>query len=315
MPISLPTFSRRRSGAGPTGLDLDGGYVSAVTLGDRTVASAASAELPPGVIAEGEVRDAGALSDALRRFVKDHRLPKRVRLGVSNQQISVRQVEIPFIEDARDRQAAIRFQAAEAIAMPLEEATLDHQVVGERPSPEGARQLQVVVVAARQTMVASLLEAVRGAGLKPEGVDLNAFALVRLLCTDSQSGGERARVYCHLGGLANLAIAVGRICVFARPLGAAMGEDGKYSAPELAEEIRRSIDYHLSQPEAPLVEDAMLSGPGAKTDGLAEELGVEIGLPVHVAEPLGSLSWEGLPGEEDPARHTVAAGLALGLAA
>jgi hypothetical protein len=32
------------------------------------VASAASAELPPGVIAEGEVRDAGALSDALRRF-------------------------------------------------------------------------------------------------------------------------------------------------------------------------------------------------------------------------------------------------------
>jgi Tfp pilus assembly PilM family ATPase len=68
MPISVPTFSRRRSGAGPTGLDLDGGYVSAVTLGDRAVASAASAELPPGVIAEGEVRDAGALSDALRRF-------------------------------------------------------------------------------------------------------------------------------------------------------------------------------------------------------------------------------------------------------
>jgi hypothetical protein len=91
MPISVPTFSRRRSGAGPTGLDLDGGYVSAVTLGDRAVAGAASAELPPGVIAEGEVRDAGALSDALRRFVKDHRLPKRVRLGVSNGDVERRQ--------------------------------------------------------------------------------------------------------------------------------------------------------------------------------------------------------------------------------
>jgi len=312
MPISVPTFSRRRSGAGPTGLDLDGGYVSAVTLGDRAVAGAASAELPPGVIAEGEVRDTGALSDALRRFVKDHGLPKRVRLGVSNQQIAVRQVEIPLIEDPRDRRAAIRFQAAEAIAMPLEEAILDHQVVGERPSPEGDSRLQVVVVAARETMVAHLLEAARGAGLKPEGVDLNAFALVRLLCDDSQSDGEHARVYCHLGGLANLAIAVGRICVFARPLGAAMGEDGNYSASELAEEIRMSIDYHLSQPEAPLVGDLMLSGPGSRTDGLVEEVGLEIGLPVHVADPLGALSGKGMPGDEDPARHTVAAGLALG---
>ena len=94
-----------------------------------------------------------------------------------------------------------------------------------------------------------------------------------------------------------------------------MGEDGKYSASELAEEIRMSIDYHLSQPEAPLVGDLMLSGPGSRAEGLVEEVGLEIGLPVHVADPLGSLSGQGIPGDEDPARHTVAAGLALGASA
>ena len=315
MPLSLPKLTKRGSAAGPTGLDLDGGYLSAVTLDGRAVASAASAELPPGVIAEGEVRDADALSQALKRFARDHSLPKRVRLGVSNQQIVLRQVEIPLVEDPSDRRAAIRFQAAEAIAMPLEEAVLDYQVVGERVSAEGATTLQVIVVAARETMIASLLDAVRGAGLRPEGIDLNAFALVRVLFEGAGSGGENARVYCHLGGAANLAIAVGQTCLFTRPLSAAMDEDGIYVASELAEEVRMSIDYHLSQPDAPLVADVMLSGPGSATEGLGEELGLEVGLPVQVAAPLGPLSLRGVPEGEDPTRHTVAAGLALGAAA
>ena len=40
---------------------------------------------------------------------------------------------------------------------------------------------RVLVVAARQSMVDRLVEAVNGAGLKPNGIDLNAFALVRML--------------------------------------------------------------------------------------------------------------------------------------
>lgn len=309
------SLNKRPSSNGPVGLDLDGSYLAAAAVDGPTVTRAVSADLPPGAIGEGEVRDVEALTAAVKAFAREHRLPKRVRLGVSNQQIVVRQIEIPLIEDVRDRDAAVRFQAAEAIAMPLEETILDYQITGDRLSPEGATQLQVIVVAARQSMIARVLEAVRGAGLKPEGVDLNAFALVRALSDTDEFGGDHARVYCHLGGVTNFAVAVGRTCLFTRPLSTTVEDAGDYAAASLAEEIRLSIDYYMGQPDAPLASEVILSGPGTADEGLADELSGLIGLPVSVADPLGRLTAEGISDGEDPRRHTVAVGLALGAAA
>jgi Tfp pilus assembly PilM family ATPase len=58
-----------------------------------------------------------------------------------------------------------------------------------------------------------------------------------------------------------------------------------------------------------------LSGPGSTHEGLADQLSGLIHLPVAVAEPLGGLDVNGALDGEDPHRHTVAAGLALGAAA
>src|SRR5256885_12184425 len=46
------------------------------------------------------------------------------------------------------------------------------------PGDGGVSRERVLVVAARKAMILRLTDAVRRAGLKPEGVDLNAFALV-----------------------------------------------------------------------------------------------------------------------------------------
>src|SRR3712207_2770913 len=199
---------RKNSNRGTVGLDLDGRYVAAVQTSADGVARAASVDLAPGVISDGEVTDVNALTESLRDFFKETGLPRRVRLGIANQQIVVRQLDIPKIVDEKVRAAAVRFQAAEAIAMPLEEVVLDHQVIGEVQSPEGSPRLRVVVVAARESMISRVVEAVRSAGLRPEGIDLNAFALVRTLAVPSDNT-ETARVFCHLGGVTNLAIAIG----------------------------------------------------------------------------------------------------------
>ena len=304
----------KKSSRGSVGLDLDGGFIAAVETSGTRILAAASETLPPGAVRDGEVIDGEALSDVLKIFFEEHKLPKRVRLGVSNQQIVVRHLELPRIEDPRELEAAVRFQAAEAIAMPLEEAVLDHQVIGETLSPEGAARLRVVVVAARETMVSRFVETVKAAGLRPEGVDLNAFALVRALAepTDSE---EIARVYCHLGGVTNLAIAVGNACLFTRPLSTDWRNESEHMPAELAEEIRLSIDYYMAQPEARPAGEVLISGPGSARESLADELNELIHLPVAIAEPLGGMDPSGLPDGEDPNRHTVATGLALGAAA
>ena len=304
---------RKSSDRGVVGLDIDGRYLAAAQVDSGRLVRCASSELPSGLVRDGEVMDRDGLAEALKTFVQEAGLPKRVLLGVSNQQIVVRVVELPRIEDEKQRDAAVRFQAAEAIAMPLDEAVLDHQVAGFAEAPDGTPRMQVVLVAARRSMLEALLEASKKAGLKAEGVDLDAFALVRTLAgAAAQETGDSARVYCHLGGVSNLAIAVGTTCFFTRPLAAVWDEEDAGS--RLADEIRLSIDYYMTQPQARPVGEVVLSGPGSSDVHLADGLGVHLGLPTSVAAPLGALDQSALAGE-DPHRLTVAAGLAIGRAA
>src|ERR671938_2201829 len=96
----------KNSNRGTVGLDLDGAYIAAVQTSADGVSRAASTELAPGVISDGEVTDVNALTDTLRDFFKVHGLPKRVRLGIANQQIVVRQMELPKTDGENDRAAA-----------------------------------------------------------------------------------------------------------------------------------------------------------------------------------------------------------------
>ena len=304
---------RKPSERGTVGLDIDGRYLAAAQVNDGRVVRGASLELPDGLVRDGEVSDAAALADHLKRFVAEAGLPRNVRLGVANQQIVVRVVELPRIEDEKQRDAAVRFQASEAIAMPLDEAVLDHQVAGYADAHDGTPRMQVVVVAARRKMIETLLEAVKSAGLKADGVDLDAFALVRTLAVAGHDSADNARVFCHLGGVTNLAVAVGTSCFFTRPLSAVWDEEDAGS--RLADEIRLSIDYYMTQPQAKPVVEVVLSGPGSSDNELVESLGVHLGLPVEVAAPLGVIDTSGLGQGEDPHRYTVAAGLSLGAAA
>lgn len=296
---------------GAVGLDIDGAYVAAVDAGPDRVRRAVSADLPAGLVQDGEVEDVHSLSQFLKQFSRENKLPKNVRLGVANQQIAVRTMEVPNIVDEKELAAAVRFQASEAIAMPLDEAVLDYQVVGEAGTAEGTSLLRVIVVAAREPMIMRLVEAVRGAGMRPERIDLTAFALVRALAPLGTTAETPATVYCHLAGVTNLAVAVGNNCLFTRPLATVWDGGSPDFAAALAEEIRLSIDYYMGQPDARHVGDVVLSGPGAQRAEMTEQIAALVGHPVAVAAPLGRLAPDGLPPNEDPARFTVAAGLAL----
>jgi type IV pilus assembly protein PilM len=304
---------RKPSNGGTVGLDIDGRYIAAAQLIEGRVVQSASVDLPEGIVQDGEVADAGALAKHLKRLVGDARLPRKVRLGVANQQIVVRVIELPRIDDERQLDAAVRFQASEAIAMPLDEAILDHQLAGYAESPDGSTRMQVVVVAARRKMIETLLQAVKSAGLKADGVDLDAFALVRALAVNGHGAEGAARVFCHLAGVTNLAVAVGPSCFFTRPLSASWHEEDAGS--RLADEVRLSIDYYMTQPQAMPVGEVVLSGPGSSDGRLIESLDAHLGIPVEVAAPLGHIDSSGLGEGEDPHRYTVAAGLALGAAA
>jgi type IV pilus assembly protein PilM len=232
-------LTRKKKAPGEiVGLDIEAGSIAAAEVGSNgsaQVRAAAIEPLPAGAFNEGEVADPDALADALKSLFSKHKLAKSVRLGIGNQRVVVRTLRLPAIENPQELATAIRFQAQEQVPMPLDQAVLEHQVVGGIPAQEGSTPMvDVLVVAARRDMISSFVEPIRRAGLDPVGVDLSAFGMIRALgdvagvpafAGGNGSGAEadepppradHATLYCNLGDVMNLAVARGRACLFTR---------------------------------------------------------------------------------------------------
>jgi type IV pilus assembly protein PilM len=230
------SLTRKSQAATVVGLEIESGSVAAVEMrgsGTAQISATAVAALPPGVFQEGEVVNGEELGRALRSFFSEHKLAKQVRIGIGNQAVVVRTVRLPAIEDPKELEAAVRFQAQEQMPMPLEHAVLEHQVVGGVPAEEGQPpQIDVVLIAARRDMIAAFLQPLRRAGVEPVGVDLSAFGMIRALAdlapTVQVPEGELPRptsatLYCSVGDVMNLAVARGRSCLFTRASHAGLG--------------------------------------------------------------------------------------------
>ena len=333
------------------GLDIQPGYVAAVEAvpGGVSVDRAAYAPLAPGVVRDGEVIDVDTLSEVLRAMFTEHKLGKHVRLGVANQRIVMRTVNLPPLSDEKQIASAVRFQAQDHIPMPLDQAVLEHQPLGTVETDDGPRT-RIVLVAARRDMIDRMIQSVARAGLRPHGIDLSAFALIRALHRADSNG---TTLYVNVGGLTNLAIANGTTCLFTRvvpqgveSIAAELAErrrltlehargwlkhvglvtpvDELEGEPEIVleargvltegirrigDEVRNSLDFHVMQEGSTSVERVVLSGPALGIPGVSDELGQQIGLPLEI----GSVSEgrAGAFGGVDAGSLVVAAGLTI----
>jgi type IV pilus assembly protein PilM len=212
------------------GIELEAGSVAATQVhvnGHAQVTAAAVQPLPPGAFEDGEVRDPEAVSAALRELFEANKFSRRVRLGIANQRVVVRTLRLPAIENPDELDSAVRFAAQEEIPMPIEQAVLDHRVVGGvAAAGDGPPQIDVIVVAARREMISASLRPLRDADLEPVGVDLSAFGMIRALgeaapaysedAGADEPAAQRAVLYCNVGDVTNLAVAKGRSCLFTR---------------------------------------------------------------------------------------------------
>jgi type IV pilus assembly protein PilM len=190
----------------------------------HTLTAASARALPDGLMFEGEVVDVEGLAAELKTFWKDAGFSgKRFSIGIANQKIVVRTMEFPLI-DPKELRAAIEFQAQEAIPIPLDEAILDFQVLSTTPGDgEGAGRQQVLIVAAQRDMIGQFMQVAKKAGLAVDGIDLQAFALMRSVAPPvafvdqgaPQADGASALI--NIGaGISNLVVASGGTPQFTR---------------------------------------------------------------------------------------------------
>jgi type IV pilus assembly protein PilM len=211
--------------------------------------------------------------------------------------------------------------------------------------------LRLLLVAGHRDMVTSHVEAATKAGLKPVGVDLTPFAVLRAMGNDGavDTGNE---VLVDIGaGVTNIVVHSGGVPTFVRILvmggdditdaletglnvsrdeaeaakrGVIVGADGDVTsrivterADNFIDEIRSSLDYFQAQTGDVQLASVVLSGGGASLVGLVDRLATSLRLPVELGNPFPRFDVKNsVYGEDDLAKvgpsMTTAVGLAMG---
>ncbi|MGH2829081.1 MAG: type IV pilus assembly protein PilM [Actinomycetota bacterium] len=170
---------------GAVGLDIGTSAVRAAEVTGRkdpaVLTRFAQLALPQGAVVDGEIADADAVTSKIRELWRRGGFKlKRVAIGVANQKVVVRQVDLPFMAE-EDLHGALQFQAQEYIPIPIEDAILDFQILEEFAGDDGQRMMRVLLVAAQRDMINTFVAAVQQAGLEPVLIDLTPFAALRPL--------------------------------------------------------------------------------------------------------------------------------------
>ncbi|MEX1288384.1 MAG: type IV pilus assembly protein PilM [Acidimicrobiia bacterium] len=228
--------------------------------------------LPAGAIEGGEIVDPAVVEDAIARLWKTTKLPKKgVVMGLANQRIIVRRVEVPEMSDEALR-AALPQHVGEHIPMATEDAVLDFVPLEDIPGREGEEARRaILVVAAQKDMVNQYVDVVESAGIRVEGVDLQAFALVRAVFGARIPLGDAPVAVVSLGaGMTQVMVTKDGTLRFLRliPIG---GSDmtkalsnGLGITPDEAEELKRRAGVHA--------EPGALSGISDTRDGKARDI-------------------------------------------
>jgi type IV pilus assembly protein PilM len=315
------------------GLDIGTSGVRAAELtmgkGPATLERFGQVALPVGAVQDGEVIDSAAVAAAIRQlWVQAKFSSKKVVVGVANQKVVVRQVDLPWLP-LNELRKSLSFQVQDFIPMPVDQAILDFHPLDEFTNEGGGRMLRVLLVAAARDMVGSAVAAVEQAGLQPTMVDLTSFAVLRSLVGGSGIASLEAEALIDVGAsVTNIVIHQGGVPRFVRillmggaditdavseRLGVPMDEaeavkqsaglatvpgaiDGhpanraiEQSGSTFVEEVRGSLDYYLAQPGAARIGRVVLSGGGSRLTGLVERLSVATRLPVEIARPMSAL--------------------------
>jgi type IV pilus assembly protein PilM len=252
-----------------TGLKIGGSQLAAARVNNNGVpelVQVARQDLEPGIIVGGELRDPEGLTDALKEFFKRHKLPRQgVRLGIANNRIGVRIFEIGGIEDVKQLENAVRFRAHEVLPIPIEEAVIDWQVLGEREEEDGSVTRRILLVVAYRDLLDRYVEACKKAGIKLVGIDLEAFALLRAISEPlpEEAGAANAAVVVVAVGhdRSTFAVSDGRVCEFTRVL--------DWGGATLNVAIARELD--IAPSEAEPVKRALSLTHGDTPEGLTDE--------------------------------------------
>lgn len=172
---------QHKNQSGPMiGIDITATHVRLLELGGKPgsirATSYASEALPANAVSDHQIINVEAVSQAIARALKKSGSRNRnAAIGVSGAAVISKTIDMPADMDEQEIEQQIMFEAPQHIPYPIENVSLDFEVLGAAPDSPGNNQ--VLLVACRRDNVEMRTAVLEAARLKPRLVDVEEYAL------------------------------------------------------------------------------------------------------------------------------------------
>jgi len=311
------------------GLDIGSSAIKLVQLketkGRYSLQTFGVKPLEPEVIVDGTVMDEGRVVSAIRELFDEHRVKnKQVAISISGHAVIVKKINLPPMPD-EELAGQVKLAAEQYIPFDINEVNIDFHVLPADPTAEQQGDMSVILVAAKKDKINELTELVKGAGLFPMIMDVDAFAVENMHAINYPMAQDETTALVNIGAsVMNVNIVRGGSSLFTRdiPLGGnrytealqrEMGmsfEDAEENKKkkqrddagagsmadvvsgvnaEVASEISRTVDYFRTSTANVELDRVLVCGGVAHAKGLIQQLGERMQIPVEVADPFGEI--------------------------
>jgi len=286
--------------------------------------------LEPEVIVDGTVMDEGRVVSAIRELFNELGVKvKQVAVSISGHAVIIKKISLPPMPDD-ELEGQVKLAAEQYIPFDINEVNIDFHVLPAAEGEASEGEMSVILVAAKNDKINELTELVKGAGLVPMVMDVDAFAIENMHAINYPMSQDETTALVNVGAsVMNINIVSKGTSLFTRdiPIGGnrytesiqrelglsyedaeALKKGGKASGSnqaaaaqsviesvnaEVASEIARTIDYFKSTVTEGEVQQVLLCGGGAQIAGLVKQLRDRMHAVVEVANPFAEVDTSG----------------------
>lgn len=305
--------------------------------------------LAVNAVVEKKIADTEAVGQGIRRALhKSASKAKRAAVAVSGAAVITKIISMPSTLSDSEMETQIQLEADQYIPYPLEEVSIDFDVIG--PSQSSPELVDVLLAASRRENVDDRVSALEFAGLTASVVDVEAYAMENACAlllgrTEGQQGKIIAVADVGASATTLHVMHEGRI-VYTRDQNFGGGQlidevQRRYGLPRdqatqkildgdlgegheeevlspfkeaLAQQISRALQFFYSGTSFTRIDQILLAGGIASIRRLDQFLEGRLGLPVQIANPFGQMSLSPRVKAQELMREAPALMIALGLA-
>ena len=281
--------------------------------------------LPPNAVVEKNIVEVEAVGEAIRRAVaRAGTKAKHAAAAVAGSAVITKVIPMPAELDENDMEAQVELEAVNYIPYPIDEVSLDFEVLG--PVPNNPEMVQVLLAASRSENVELRQSALELGGLTAKVMDVEAFAIENafaLVASELPVAGDGVVALVDIGAsMTTLNVLRGGRSLYSREqvfggkqltdevmrryglsyeeAGLAKRQGGlpeSYEAEVLepfkeatVQQIGRLLQFFYAGSEFNRVDHIVLAGGCASLPGLPAMVEEQLGVATSVANPLAQMT-------------------------